>query len=134
MVEHRGHLRLYLVASVLWLAVVGPLTWRPLPYVQDAVPISLSGEATAPDVAAVDLSDRRMRECNATDELEGRYADYDACAKRVKETAQREVDQVRMYIVLRWVGLLLTPALLPAAIFVACIIMAWVREGYRNPA
>jgi hypothetical protein len=118
-VSNKGHVRLFALVSVIWIAVAAPVFWKPLPYVDEA-----------------DASFRRIQSCPApVDPAKWDDPSYLACGNRVDAQVNDEVDHARFWQITTWASVvLLVPVILPLMLIIGAVIFQWIKDGYsKNP-
>jgi len=128
---NKGHVRLFAVASIIWVAITAPVLWKPLPYVEDS--IGVVGNAPG----GVDVSSRRMESCPAPPPAKWNDPVWNSCMDRVTTEVKEEVSTARTRQLLSWASIVfLVPVILPLLLSVlallGAIILQWVNDGYRK--
>jgi hypothetical protein len=133
---NKGHLRLFAIASIIWVAIAGPVFWKPLPYFDDSVSMGDSPHDNAADDATYQI----VQNCKLDPTKEfSKYGDpiYDACRNRINAQVQGETKQARFLQIIRWSSIvLLVPVILPVLLSLLALIGAtifqWTSDGYRK--
>src|SRR5271165_5682601 len=88
-VTNKGYLWLFAFASIVWMAIAGPIFWEPLPYFDDSFSISSFHD----DEAAVSPEYQIIKNCSVDDtKAFGKDGDpvYEACRNRIAAQIQDE--------------------------------------------
>jgi hypothetical protein len=103
--SNRGHVRLFVVISLAWMAATTWLLWTPLP---PAPPTSDSFGMPTP-TACMEI-----------------VLDHDQCVadENFKATARA--------IISRAIIILFVPLILPLSLALAALLIEWIKEGYRG--
>jgi hypothetical protein len=107
-ISNKGHLRLFAVVSIVWMAITTWLLWLPLPGAQMDDSNSIMGSRVAACANFV-LS-----------------LDYDPCAARENFFAAIVTVMLRAGVVL------FVPVILPLLVLLGLLIFEWIKEGYSE--
>jgi hypothetical protein len=122
-VTNKGNIRLYVVASLIWMAITGLLFWKP----------PLDVDASIPDdnpLAHTFLDDRISEECRGLGDINNPQP-YIACADRAEGTVRAEASSANTRQMLTWAGIVLFfPLVLPLTLFGIAVVIQWISDGY----
>jgi hypothetical protein len=134
-VTNTGNIRLYIVASLVWMAVTGLVFWKPIAPIPGPIP---NRTATMEEFTAslTVLNDRISKECSGA----ALNDPYDICAKSVELRVSAETERMRagtfranVFQVITWLSIVLfLPIILPIMLFSAAIVLQWIRDGYGS--
>jgi len=133
LVSHRGHVRLFILASVVWMAIAAPVFWKPLPYVYN------SDLGQIGDDRGVDLSSKQREVCQGSGfgSEQAQQRERVDCYDGVEQLVNHDVAVGTFMQLLAWAStVLFVPIILPLLLSLLAIsgavIFQWISDGYRN--
>lgn len=133
--SNRGHLRVYIVASVAWMVIVGFLFWRPLISSYDSLDqyFPNGGGVTEHSSEDIDYS-TRFGSCPNSAGWSRKEIDAGAaCVDRAKAQAEGEVWATNSVRLLIWLAeILFLPVFFPLMLIAIAVVGQWIKDGYKS--
>jgi hypothetical protein len=129
--SNKGNVRLFIVASLVWMLCAGFLSWQPLVHTYNDVLIPDTVEHSPEDINLIE----RQSGCYGNNVFGLQQTDKQSadCSSQVEAAANREVMTTNFERLARWLAIVLfLPVIVPGLLIGFAVISQWVNEGYKS--